>query len=131
MPTATGDLHKVRTPERVASSRKEVVSNSADLVLQFSSSSITADPVLRNSHSAEVGGLILELRQRLKPGLEIALACQGYRAITSILWVSDFPTNHTVCAGVRLLAVSVLPDQLTPDPRTSQEAQTRGQTDRS
>ena len=111
MPTASGDLHQVRAPQQVVSSPKQVVSNSsADLVVQFSRSSITADPLLRNPQTTELSRLILELGQQLKPGQEIALACQGYVAIASILWVSDFPANHTVSAGVRLLAVSVLPD---------------------
>lgn len=76
----------------------------ADLVIQISASEGYLEEGQPLS-SAETS-LAAELRRRLAPGAEIALSCNGFRAITSIVWIDDLPLHQTFHAGVRLLAVS-------------------------
>lgn len=83
----------------------------ADLVIQISASEAYPDAVHRGQSTD--GSLALELRRRLEPGEEIILAFHGYLATTSIVWVADTPFDRTFHAGVRLLAVSVLPEDRT------------------
>jgi hypothetical protein len=81
----------------------------ADLVIQISASEIAPDAACRNTGKTEEGELSMELRRRLQPGVEVALAFPGYMAITSILWISEPGLDHSFRAGVRLLGVSALP----------------------
>lgn len=73
-----------------------------DLVIQISTATMAA-----NSPDTKV--LVGELRQTLRPGVEIALVYRGYMATTSILWLEGPLADHSLRAGVRLLGVSVLP----------------------
>ena len=78
-----------------------------DLVIQISMAGPASGvPGAENSNQ---GHLVAELRQCLQPGVEIALVCQGYMAITTILWLSGPLADQSLRAGVRLLGVSVLP----------------------
>jgi hypothetical protein len=81
----------------------------ADLVIQVSTSETAPDAAGRKTEKTEEGDLSMELRRRLQPGVEVALAFPGYRAITSILWISEPGLDHSFRAGVRLLGVSALP----------------------
>ena len=80
----------------------------ADLVIQISASQAFADTPL--GEPAKEGSLASELRRRLEPGEEIILAFRGYLATTSIVWIADAPFDRGFHAGVRLLAVSILPE---------------------
>lgn len=81
----------------------------ADLVIQISTSETAPDAAGRETDKTEEGELSKELRRRLQPGAEIALAFPGYMAVTSILWISELELNHSFRAGVRLLGVSARP----------------------
>lgn len=83
-----------------------------DLVIQISTSERVPDATNRN---AEENRLILELRQCLQPGVEIALIFPGYLAATSILWVTELQLDRSFRAGVRLLGVSALPAGTHPE----------------
>jgi hypothetical protein len=80
----------------------------ADLVIQISASEECSGATTHNPSGDD--GLASELRRRLEPGAEIALTCDGYVAIASVIWIADGPLDRTFHAGVRLLAVSNLPD---------------------
>lgn len=80
----------------------------ADLVIQISTSETAPDAAGRKAEKT-AGELSMELRRRLQPGVEIALAFPGYMAITSILWISELELDHSFRAGVRLLGVSARP----------------------
>lgn len=89
----------------------------ADLVIQISTSETAPDAAGPNTGKTKEGELSMELRRRLHPGVEIALAFNGYRAITSILWISELELDRSFRAGVRLLGVSALPAGGSPEPR--------------
>lgn len=77
-----------------------------DLVIQLSSSTqVPSSPSADNEESR----LVTELRRWLQPGVEVALSFHGYRAITSILWLSECEEDRSFRAGVRLLGVSAAP----------------------
>jgi hypothetical protein len=80
-----------------------------DLVIQISASETAPHAADRNADKTEEGELSMELRRRLQPGVEIALAFPGYMALTSILWISESEMDRGFRAGVRLLGVSALP----------------------
>jgi hypothetical protein len=82
-----------------------------DLVIQLSSSArVPGSPDVDNEESRLVG----ELRRWLQPGVEVALTFHGFRAITSILWLSECEVDHSFRAGVRLLGVSALSEEEQP-----------------
>ena len=83
----------------------------ADLVIQLSTSAQAPDTSGKND---EASRLMMELRQWIKPGVEIALSFRGCIAITSILWLSECQVDCSFRAGVRLLGVSALPDSEQP-----------------
>jgi hypothetical protein len=83
----------------------------ADLVIQIAVSE--ASPAATVGSLSGESNLAAELRRRLEPGTEIALSCDGLRAITSIVWIDDLPLYRTFHAGVRLLAVSSQPEDIT------------------
>lgn len=72
-----------------------------DLVIQISTAKMAA-----NAPDSE--SLVAELRETLRPGVEIALVYRGYMATTSILWLEGPLEDLSLRAGVRLLGVSVL-----------------------
>lgn len=78
-------------------------------MIQISTSGTAPDAAGRKTEKTEEGALSMELRRRLLPGVEIALAFPGYMAITSILWISELELDRSFRAGVRLLGVSALP----------------------
>ncbi len=80
----------------------------ADLVIQISASQALADTPLEEP--AKACSLPSELQRRLEPGEEIILAFRGYMVTTSIVWIADAPFDGGFHAGVRLLAVSILPE---------------------
>ena len=92
-----------------------------DLVIQISTSEAAPDAAGRSTEKTEEGELSMELRRRLQPGVEIALAFPGYMAITSILWISELELDHSFRAGVRLLGVSALPAGESPEPAASSD----------
>jgi hypothetical protein len=81
----------------------------ADLVIRISTSGLVSDTTCASAEKAADSQLIAELRRCLQPGVEIALALEGYVATTSILWISDLESDGSLRAGVRLLGVSALP----------------------
>jgi|SRR5271165_1643619 len=79
-----------------------------DLVIQISTSALAPGKSVANAKKTEESRLIEELRQCLQPGVEIALTFPSYKAITSILWLTELQLDHSFRAGVRLLGVSAL-----------------------
>ncbi len=78
-----------------------------DLVIQLSACAETSDSPKEDTEETR---LITELRRWLQPGVEVALHFHGFRAITSVLWLSECQQDRSFRAGVRLLGVSALPD---------------------
>jgi hypothetical protein len=78
----------------------------SDLVIQISPSNPESDASGAKGEEGNESRLVRELRQCLRPGVEIALVFRGYTAITSILWLSGPLPEGGLRAGVRLLGVS-------------------------
>jgi hypothetical protein len=77
-----------------------------DLVIQISPSDSEFNASSTQGEEANQSRLAGELRQCLRPGVEIALVFRGFTAMTSILWLSGPLPEGGLRAGVRLLGVS-------------------------
>jgi hypothetical protein len=89
-----------------------------DLVIQLSACAQTPDSPKEDNEETR---LITELRRWLQPGAEIALNFHGFKAITSVLWLSECQQDQSFRAGVRLLGVSALPEGEQPAPESQPE----------
>jgi hypothetical protein len=94
-----------------------------DLVIQLSTSGQESDASGENNEESK---LIPELRRWLQPGVEIALSFHGFKAITSILWLSECQAAGSFRAGVRLLGVSAQPDIEQTVPESQPDEAQRG-----
>lgn len=82
-----------------------------ELVIQISPPTPASLEAHEKARKAEDSRLTMELRQYLRPGLEVALILDGCRVITSIRWLSELEWDRSFRIGVRLFAVSALPDR--------------------